>query len=310
MRILCYGSKGWIGTQMQDLLDKRGHTVLQGNARLDDYKVLCAEIDGVQPDYVFSSAGRTHGTHSDGRKYETIDFLELPGNLDVNLRDNFIGPMNLARICEARKIICGYIGTGCIFEYDKTHCLPSEFADEPSIGFTEKDEPNFKGSGYSIVKGWTDKQMHLLPDTVCNWRIRMPISKFSHSRDFITKICNYGKIAKVCSVPNSMTVLSEILPIMVDMIERKITGTWNMCNPGIISHNQILFMYQKEIDSNYKFENFTVEEQSKILKAGRSNNYLDTTMLQDYAKKNNLMLSNIHDAIAKTFEQRKQKSIE
>ena len=312
MKILCYGVRGWIGEQMKVILEKRGHTVVCGNERLDQFTQLCAEIDSVKPDYVFSSIGRTHGTHSDGRVFTTIDFLELPRNLELNLRDNLIGPLNLARACAERNLICGYMGTGCIFEYDERHAAPpqNEIIDEPIdcsglLGFTEEDRPNFKGSGYSIVKGCTDEQMHLFENTVCNWRIRMPISEKDNSRDFITKICSYGRTAKVCSIANSMTVLSEILPIMVDMMERRVTGTWNMCNPGLVTHNQILEMYKKIVDPLFTYQNFTVEEQSKILKAGRSNNFLSTTRLENYCQENGLLLTPVIEAVRKTLQQRK-----
>ena len=38
-------------------------------------------------------------------------------------------------------------------------------------------------------------------------------------------------------------------------------------------------LYTKYVDPTYKYKNFTVEEQSKVLKAGRSNNELDSTKL-------------------------------
>ena len=45
-------------------------------------------------------------------------------------------------------------------------------------------------------------------------------------------------------------------------------------NPGAISHNEVLDLYKKHVDPSYSYQNFTVEEQAKILKAGRSNNTL------------------------------------
>ena len=37
-----------------------------------------------------------------------------------------------------------------------------------------------------------------------------------------------------------MTVLDDIFPIIYDMIYKKTTGKFNMTNPGLISHNDIL----------------------------------------------------------------------
>jgi hypothetical protein len=48
-----------------------------------------------------------------------------------------------------------------------------------------------------------------------NLRIRMPITASRHSRDFITKITAYEKI---CSMPNSMTVLPTLLPRIVELM--------------------------------------------------------------------------------------------
>jgi hypothetical protein len=143
-------------------------------------------------------------------------------------------------------------------------------------GFTEDDKPNFFGSAYSTVKGYTDELMHMF-DNVLNVRIRMPIIGEDNQRNFITKIKNYKKI---CSIANSMTVLPELLPIMVDMAENNTTGTVNLTNPGLITHNENLEMYKEYVDENFPWENFTVEEQNAILAAGRSNNCLDTTRLQ------------------------------
>ena len=70
--------------------------------------------------------------------------------------------------------------------------------------FKEEDIPNFFGSSYSIIKGFTDRLMHQLDNYVLNLRIRMPISSENAPRNFITKITKYEKI---CNIPNSMTLL-------------------------------------------------------------------------------------------------------
>jgi len=105
----------------------------------------------------------------------------------------------------------------------------------------------------------------------------MPITGEKNGRNFITKITTYQK---VCSVPNSMTVLPELLPIVLDMMRNKTTGTMNLTNPGLISHNEILEMYKEIVDPDFTWNNFSQEEQRKILAADRSNNFLDTTRLQ------------------------------
>ena len=128
----------------------------------------------------------------------------------------------------------------------------------------------------------------------------MPITGDYNKRNFITKIITYDKI---CSVPNSMTVLPELLPILIDMADKKVTGTVNLTNPGLINHNEILEMYKEIVDPNFTWTNFSIEEQNKILDSGRSNNFLDTTKLQSMYN-----IKNIKDSVREMLYLMKEQS--
>ena len=286
MKILVYGSNGWIGGQFISLLTEKKIEYTNGNSRADNKNDLEKEINDVSPTHVVSFIGRTHGK-IDEKVYTTIDYLEEPGKLVENVRDNLFSPILLANICSSRNIHYTYLGTGCIFKFDEDHPFGLE-----ENGFNESSLPNFFGSSYSVVKGFTDQMMGFYGDTVLNLRIRMPITEQKNSRNFITKIVTYEK---VCSVPNSMTVLPELLPCVLDMMKKNITGTMNLTNPGLISHNEILEMYREIVDPLFIWKNFNIDEQRKILSADRSNNYLDTTKLESLYPE----ITNIKDSIKK-----------
>jgi nucleoside-diphosphate-sugar epimerase len=296
MKFLLYGSRGWIGKKFLNYLLNDGHNVIIGTARVDNIKELEDEINLTQPTHVISTIGRTHGEYNN-IKYGTIDYLEQPGKLVENVRDNLFAPIILTQLAKKYNFHNSYIGTGCIFEFDKTHPFGQE-----KDGFTEESLPNFFGSSYSIVKGFTDQLMHLIDENTLNIRIRMPITDEFNSRNFITKITTYPKI---CSVPNSMTVLDELIPIMIDMAIKKRTGTINMTNPGLISHNEILEMYKEIVDPSFKWENFSVEEQRAILDSGRSNNYLDTAKLESLYPN----VKNIKESVRETLQRMSMKKI-
>jgi nucleoside-diphosphate-sugar epimerase len=279
MLILIYGSRGWIGKQFIRVLQNLNINFVEGESRVDDSTNLQIEIDRIKPTHILSLIGRTHGTF-EGKEYTTIDYLEMKGKLVENVRDNLFSPLMLALICKKRNIHFTYLGTGCIFSYDDEHPFGEEIN-----GFTEESLPNFYGSSYSVVKGFTDRLFHEFNDSVLNLRIRMPIDDVNNSRNFITKITTYKKI---CSIPNSMTVLPELIPIAVDMLLKNITGTYNFTNPGLISHNEILEMYREIVDPNFVWENFSIDEQNQILASGRSNNFLDTTKLENLYKVKNI----------------------
>jgi 3,5-epimerase/4-reductase len=292
IRVLCIGANGWIGGQLFDLLrvHKSVADVIVSNVRPQNIKKLRDDLDRLKPTHVLSTIGRTHGMIN-GVEIPTIDYLEHEGKLIENLTDNLYAPLTLAHECKKRSIHYTYLGTGCIFEYDAKHEL------ESGKGFTEDDEPNFFGSSYSIVKGITDQLMHQFNESALNVRIRMPITIKPSPRDFITKIVNYTKI---CSMANSMTVLDELLPLLVDMMVNGRTGTIQLTNPGTVSHEEILTMYKELVDPNKTWETMTYDEQSRLLKSKRSNNELDTTLLQLWYPH----VRHIRDAVRSVLEER------
>lgn len=271
MKVLLYGANGWIGGQFADLMTANEIEFVSGKARVDNDTSLLEEIKFVQPTHVVSFIGRTHGKIGE-KVYTTIDYLEQEGKLVENMRDNLYGPLLLSELCRQNHIHFTYLGTGCIFKFDEEHPFGLE-----EHGFTEDSLPNFFGSSYSIVKGYTDRLMKFYENDVLNLRIRMPITGEQNGRNFITKITTYDR---VCSIPNSMTVLPELLPCVLDMMKNKTVGTINLTNPGLISHNEILDMFQDLVDPDFTYKNFSQEEQRAILAADRSNNFLETTRLE------------------------------
>ncbi|CBI20105.3 unnamed protein product, partial [Vitis vinifera] len=186
--------------------------------------------------------------------------------------------------------------TGCIFEYDAAHPEGS------GIGFKEEDTPNFAGSFYSKTKAMVEELLKEF-DNVCTLRVRMPISSdLNNPRNFITKISRYNKVV---NIPNSMTVLDELLPISIEMAKRNCRGIWNFTNPGVVSHNEILEMYKSYIDPNFKWANFTLEEQAKVIVAARSNNEMDASKLKNEFPE----LLPIKDSLIKYVFEPNQKSL-
>lgn len=272
MNVLVYGAGGWIGGQFIGILEREKVKYVVGESRADNHDDLVREIRKTKPTHVVSFIGRTHGKINE-TQYTTIDYLEQEGKLVDNVRDNLYSPLLLAMACKEQGVHYTYLGTGCIFKFDEAHPFGQE-----ENGFTEHSAPNFFGSSYSIVKGYTDKLMSLFSSNVLNLRIRMPITGERNPRNFITKIATYER---VCSVPNSMSVLDELLPYALRLMRDKQTGTLNFTNPGLISHNEILEMYQELVDPDFSWNNFSPEEQRKVLAADRSNNYLDTAKLEE-----------------------------
>lgn len=290
--LLIYGHKGWIGSQFTQVCDSKGVKYIRGKVRCNQRSELERELKSSNCTHVVSFIGRTHGTF-EGKKFTTIDYLEQPGKLRDNVRDNLFSPLQLALLCKEQKKHYTYLGTGCIFKYDDKHPFGREVN-----GFDEQSTPNFFDSSYSIVKGFTDQLMHHFENDVLNLRIRMPITDSENPRNFITKITNYEKI---CSIPNSMTVLPELLPVALDMLLKRKTGTVNLTNPGLVSHNEILDMFTEIVDPDFTYQNFSESELLKVLESGRSNNFLDTSVLEKEYK-----VTSIKESVRQVLKRYKQ----
>ncbi len=204
------------------------------------------------------------------------------------IRANVLGTLTLADVCALRNTHVTVFATGCIYEYDAAHAAGS------GRGFTEDDAPNFSASYYSKTKAQVEALLRCY-DNVLVLRVRMPISDDLHPRSFVTKITKY---ARVVNVPNSMTVLHDLLPVALDMTRKQRRGVYNFTNPGAISHNEILSLYRQYVQPDFQWLNFTLAEQAQILKAGRSNNELDVAkLLREYPH-----VPEVHASMAAVFQ--------
>lgn len=261
MNVLIFGKSGWLGGILGDLCKAKGIKYQFASSRLENRESLKAEFERLKPTHILNSAGVT------GRP--NVDWCE--SHKLETLRVNVLGTMNVSDVANELGIHVTLFATGCIFEYDDAHTLGS------GVGFKEEDTPNFHGSFYSHTKALVEDMLGNYPNT-CILRVRMPIGDdLTFHRNFIYKISQY---AKVVDIPNSMTVLPEMMPISLEMARRGLTGVYNFTNPGVVSHNEMLQLYKDYYDPAFTWHNFSLEEQAKVIVAARSNNELDCTKLK------------------------------
>ena len=274
---LIFGRNGWIGGKLIELLIKNNCNYYLADCRLEDRESILKLMDEYHPTRVLNAAGIT------GRP--TVDWCET--NQIDTIRSNVIGTLNLADICETRGIHCTMYATGCIFSYT-----------DDKLIFDEGDECNFNGSFYSMTKGFVD---NLLKDYshVLTLRIRMPISDDFHPRNFLTKITNYENIY---SVPNSMTVLFDMLPVSLVLANRGHTGIFNLTNPGIISHNECLGLHRDMVDAECEWNNIDDTQLMKYIKCERSNNQLNHEKL--VSTLNDIHIPHIKESVEKATARR------
>lgn len=245
------GQRGWIGQKLVQVLNEKGHTVHCATSRIEQRESIEQEILKYKPNYIINAAGVIGKPN--------VDWCE--SHKEETLRGNVLGALNVVDVAFLHNIHVTNITTGCIYQYDEAHALGS------GKGFTEEEDPNFSGSFYSRTKIMAEKLVLMYPN-VLNLRVRMPIAADLDPKSFVGKIIQYKKLI---NIPNSMTILEDLLPLVPQMIERGLVGNYNFVNPGTLSHNQVIELYKEYINPDHQYENFSIEEQNKILAVPRSN---------------------------------------
>ncbi|THW84464.1 NAD(P)-binding protein [Aureobasidium pullulans] len=286
---LIWGGNGWVAGHLEALLKDQGKSVHTTTVRMENREAVIEELERIKPTHVLNCAGCT------GRP--NVDWCE--DNKAATIRSNVIGTLNLADACEQRGIHISVFATGCIYAYDDAHPIGGP-------GFLETDPANFSGSFYSATKSRVEEIMMNYSNVLC-LRLRMPVSDDLHPRNFVTKITKYERVV---DVPNSNTILHDLLPGAILLAENNETGVYNFTNPGAISHNEVLGFFKKIVRPEFEWKNFSLEQQSLVIKAGRSNCMLDTGKLVRKLEEYGFEVPEVHDAYEQCFKRMVENGVE
>lgn len=275
MKIYVVGASGFMGSGCVSYLRTKGHEVLTEKVNITRYSDLIEKFSIAKPDVVINFAGV--------RTVPNIDWCER--NKEETIAVNVNGAIHVALAAMAVGAHPIQISSGCIYSGDKE--------------YTEDDEPDFFGSFYSRMRIIMQNALKEFP--VLQLRVRMPMCRFEHPRNFITKIVAYKK---VISVPNSITLLEDMFPAIEQLMQIRATGIYNVTNDGNLTHKQILEKYREYVDPKHTYEEISVEELSQITVAGRSNCTLSNRKLKQLG----ILMPEIDlDSVMKEYFNRKDK---
>jgi len=246
-KIYILGATGYLGSSCNSYFRSHGYQTIDTRVDVSDLSALRTAFKSTKPDVAINLTGPPTNP--------TIDWCE--DNKEETIKMIVAGPINFTLASLESGAYPIQLTSGCVYSGGIEH------------QFTEEDEPNFFESFYSRMRIVGQKALAELP--LLQTRIRMPISRTSHPRNFINKIVSYKK---VISIPNSVTLLEDLWPAMEKLIYLKPVGILNMTNEGCIEHRQILEAYKKIVDPKHSYEPITLEQlqgPGGITKAGRSN---------------------------------------
>lgn len=278
--ILIYGGTGFIGNYIISELNKHNLSYVLSSNRIYKYDDVLSDINTYKPTFIISAAGFSTPTN--------IDFYE--NNSEDLILTNTTGNLILADLSSRYNIHLTLIMSGCIYSYPNTDNI--DYYDKQHI-YTEEDLPNFCGSIYSSNRIGTEYFLSYY-NNICILRLRMPISNDMNPKSLITKIVNYRT---VINIPNSMSILEDVIPFIIIVMNNKLTGKYNLVNTGIITHPEILELYKLYVNPDYNYSIITEDEQDKKLLAKRSNCHISNDKVLQY-----MPIPNIRSSIIKIFE--------
>ncbi len=251
--IVVYGASGFVGQYITKHLVNEGEFYMSSKTRIHNYEEIKKELKLYKPTHVISAAGYSTPNN--------IDFYEK--NKSNLLLVNTAGNIILANICKELDIHLTIIMSGCIYNSSLVNAKGQKY----DKIFKDIDEPNFLASYYSSNRVYTESLLSIY-DNLCLLRIRMPISSTMHPKSLITKLINYRNIT---NIPNSVTIMDDMIPYISKVLRNKITGKINLVNEGSITNSHILYLYKKNVNRRFEYEVVELEDVEKNQLAKRSN---------------------------------------
>lgn len=254
MKIL-FIKNSWIGSVILNYLNKQNIETYE----LDNFNNLKFDFNNLilnnNIDSVICAVEKSYGKNVYNTSY-------IENKLQENLHYNLELPLIITLLCKELNIHCTIINNGCIYEStDKI--------------ISENDMPNLFVSNHSIVSIIKERLLDYTNNECLNLRIRYPINGDFNPLCYLSKLFTYDKIL---NCDNSITIMPDILPIIIELISKRITGVFNLNNSNTINSLETLLNYKHTIDSNININEMSITEHDNII-GKRSNNIVSNSKL-------------------------------
>jgi glucose-1-phosphate thymidylyltransferase len=255
MKILVFGSKGFIGGRMLEAWPD----AVGSDVRILRKEDALAEIDRVKPDAVVNAAGIVGKPNVDWCETHQVETIQ----------GNTILPLLIAEACAERNLHMLHLGTGCVYY---------GYSPDPR-GWTENDPTN-PTAVYTRSKYAADMLLTTFPN-VAIARLRMPIDDRPGPGNLIDKVTSFKQV--MGDTPNSVTIVSDLIDTCRQLIEKRGTGIFHVTNPGAERHRDLIALYREYVNSSHQCEWI---QEADLLTHGlidkkRSNTILQSKRLQE-----------------------------
>ncbi len=214
------------------------------------------EIGRVKPVLVLNAAGKTRSA-----TINNIDGCEESPQAHADtLNVNVHGAINVRDACDyCSGVPLVHLGSGCIYD---------GYGDQ---ALDETHPPN-PVSWYGTTKAVGDAEVAKYVNALVLW-LRMPFGDAMHSRNLFTKLEAFDH---VIDAPNSITYLPTLLRVTRTLLEKRVTGVFNVVQPDVVSLYRIAKVRRPDVQP------WTPDELNAHVMAKRTNCVLSTAKLAKY----------------------------
>ena len=216
MKAVVTGARGLVGQRLVRVLEARGHEVVawsRADVELSDANSVESALAKANADVVFNPASMTEVDKCEGDKPRAY-------------RDNVLAAANLAIATSARGAHLVHVSTDYVF-------------DGNAGPYREEDTPNPRGV-YAKTKRMGEVMIEELASSFCVCRTAVvygwPQAARPNFGAWLYGVLSQGKEAKLFSDQFvSPTLADNLAEMLVEIGERKLEGTWNVCGADVVS---------------------------------------------------------------------------
>lgn len=255
-KVLIFGN-GQLSMHFQNYFAAEGSEVVVASrpeVDVTNFDQVNSVISQTQPTVVINATGVTN-----------VDWAET--NQEETAAVNIQGAENIAKACQSAGVYMVHVSTGYVHHSHST-------ADERK----EQDQPN-PLNYYSYSKAKADEVLMRMVNQGLKLLIVRPnmlLSAVPHPKNVLAKMVMYSKFH---DVPNSMTVVEDLVSVTGQLIDKQKTGLYNVVNSGLSTPFKIANMLKEIINPDMQIEKLSKAEVEKMFTIKRPDTILSIEKL-------------------------------
>jgi len=261
-KILIFGN-GQIGNFYKRYFDSIDWDSKISDADITKIDEIEKSISEYKPDVSINTAAMTNLEWCEQNKLETFNV-------------NVLGADNIARICDREGIYFIHYSSGCIFSSKDENDIKKE------------DDIPSPVSYYAWTKAWSESLIKYNKSENFKYLILRPRQPISSQVSYKNMLVKFLTFTRFIDVPNTGTVIEDMMEWTKILIEKEYVGTLNASNDGWTTPYKIGLLLKEYVLPELPVMKISKEELNKLTPVRRIDTILDNSKLKEVVGEENV----------------------